>query len=129
MPQAEASPGELVGLQLVAAPQIDTESSPQVLPRSCGITRMYYDIDIPRCRIPCLVQKDESAYDQEDMGCDRSCGGPWLPSTIEVWMTTLPFRLQMFLGVRFDPATLGRGGPRFLADWTLDHGPLNAAFG
>eukprot|EP00903_Cladosiphon_okamuranus_P006853 g6675.t1 len=29
--QAEASPGELVGLQLVAAPAIDTESSPQAL--------------------------------------------------------------------------------------------------
>lgn len=28
--QAEASPGELVGVQLVAAPAIDTESSPQV---------------------------------------------------------------------------------------------------
>lgn len=28
--QAEASPGELVGLELVAAPKADTESTPQV---------------------------------------------------------------------------------------------------
>lgn len=40
IPQAEASPGELVGLQLVAAPQIDTESSPQVLPQSCDVVSL-----------------------------------------------------------------------------------------
>lgn len=32
--QAEASPGELVGLNLVAAPAIDTVSSPQVKERT-----------------------------------------------------------------------------------------------
>lgn len=40
-PQAEASPGEIVGLELVAAPAIDTESSPQASsnPHNCPALR------------------------------------------------------------------------------------------